>query len=60
MAGKKTVEDCVSLQPATRVVIGGQLLPMKPFISDLVRGAVIGLLSSLKGFSPGEIEIHIE
>jgi molybdopterin-guanine dinucleotide biosynthesis protein B len=60
MAGSKTVEDCVSLQPTTQVMISGQLLPLKPFISDLVRGAVIGVLSSLKGFSPGEIEIHID
>jgi molybdopterin-guanine dinucleotide biosynthesis protein B len=60
MAGSKTVEDCVSLHPAVQVTINGQLLPMKPFISDLVRGALVGVLSSLKGFSQGEIEIHID
>jgi molybdopterin-guanine dinucleotide biosynthesis protein B len=60
MAGSKTVEDCVSLHPAVQVTINGQLLPMKPFISDLVRGAFVGVLSSLKGFTQGEIEIHID
>jgi molybdopterin-guanine dinucleotide biosynthesis protein B len=60
MAGSKTVEDCVSLNPAVQVMINGQLLPLKPFISDLVRGALVGVLSSLKGFSQGEIEIHID
>jgi molybdopterin-guanine dinucleotide biosynthesis protein B len=60
MAGSKTVEDCVSLQPTAQVMVNGQLLPLKPFISDLVRGAVIGVLSSLKGFTPGAIEIRID
>jgi molybdopterin-guanine dinucleotide biosynthesis protein B len=60
MAGNRTIEDCVSLQPAAQVMVNGQLLPLKPFISDLVRGAVIGVLSSLKGFTPGAIDIHID
>ncbi len=60
MAGSKTIEDCVSLNPAVQVTIDGQLLPMKPFISDLVRGAFVGVLASLKGFTQGEIEIHID
>ena len=59
VAGNNSILDCVSLQPTTQVCINGRLLPMKPFISNLVRGAIIGILSSLKGFSPGEIEIRI-
>jgi len=60
VAGNRTIEDCVSLHPTTQVRINGRLLPMKPFISRLVRGAIVGALSSLKGYSPGEIEIHMD
>ena len=59
VAGNNSILDCVSLQPTTQVCINGRLLPMKPFISNLVRGAIVGILSSLKGFSSGEIEIRI-
>jgi molybdopterin-guanine dinucleotide biosynthesis protein B len=59
IAGTKTLEDCVSLQPTTQVSINGQLLPLNPFISRLVRGAILGVLSPLTGFYEGDIEIRI-
>jgi hypothetical protein len=34
-------------------------MPMNPFISSIVRGTILGLLSSLKGFRKGKIEISI-
>jgi molybdopterin-guanine dinucleotide biosynthesis protein B len=59
VAGSGSVEDCVSLEPATEVKIDGRPMPMNPFISGIVRGAVLGMLSSLKGFKKGKIEISI-
>lgn len=59
VAGSRTIEDCVSLKPTTQVSINGRPLPMNPFISRLVRAAIVGMLSQLKGFSAGEIEIRI-
>jgi molybdopterin-guanine dinucleotide biosynthesis protein B len=59
VAGNRSVEDCVSLQPATEVRIDGQLLSMNPFISGIVRNAILGMLSSLKGYKKGRIEIRI-
>ncbi len=59
VAGVGRVEDCVSLQPATRVRIDGEPLPMNPFISAIVRNTILGMLSPLKGFKKGEIEISI-
>jgi hypothetical protein len=53
------VEDCISLQPMTEVRIDGELMPMNPFISDIVRGTILGMLSPLKGFKKGKIEIRI-
>jgi molybdopterin-guanine dinucleotide biosynthesis protein B len=59
VAGTASVEDCISLQPSTEVRIDGRAMPMNPFISSVVRGTILGLLSSLKGFRKGKIEISI-
>ncbi|MBL7064901.1 MAG: molybdopterin-guanine dinucleotide biosynthesis protein B [Anaerolineae bacterium] len=59
VAGTGSIEACVSLQPATEVRIDGQPLPMNPFISSMVRGAIQGILSSLRGFKKGKIEVSI-
>lgn len=59
VGGSRSVEDCISLQPATEVKIDGQLMPMKPFISDIVRNTILGILSSLKDFKEGKIEISM-
>ena len=57
--GDRSEEDCVSLQPMTEVRIDGELMPMNPFISDIVRGTILGMLSPLKGFKKGKVEISI-
>jgi hypothetical protein len=33
-------------------------VPMNPFISDIVRNTILGMLSPLKGFKKGKIEIR--
>lgn len=59
VAGTSRAEDCVSLEPDTEIRVDGQPLPMNPFIAKLVRGAIVGMLSSLKGFKQGRIEIRL-
>ena len=59
VAGTASVEDCVALQPTAEVRIDGQPMPLNPFVSRLVEGAILGMLSSLKGFKRGRIEISI-
>ena len=60
VGGRASVEDCVSLlQPTTEVKIDGQPMPMNPFISGIVRSTILGVLSPLKGFKKGKIEISI-
>ena len=59
VAGSGSVEDCVSLQPTTAVRIDGRLLPMNPFISGIVRSTILGMLSPLKSFNKGKIEIRL-
>ena len=58
--GAKTINDCRSLNAEAQIKIDGQIMPVKPFVSDMVRDTVTGLLSSLKGFRKGKIEIKIE
>jgi molybdopterin-guanine dinucleotide biosynthesis protein B len=58
-AGRASAEDCISLQPTTEVKIDGQPMPMNPFISGIVRSTILGVLSPLKGFKRGKIEISI-
>ena len=59
VAGRGSVEECVSLQPAVEVKIDGRPMPMNPFISGVVRGTILGMLSSLKGFKKGKVEISV-
>ena len=57
--GNRSEEDCTSLQPTTEVKIDGRPMPMNPFISGIVRGTILGMLSPLKGFKKGKVEIKI-
>jgi len=59
VAGTGSVDDCVSLQPSTQVRVDGELLSMNPFIAAIVRDVVVAMLSSLKGFKKGKIEISM-
>lgn len=58
--GKRRLEDCVSMQPKTVIKIGGEPLPLSPFISKLIKRTIEGLLSSLKGYKADRIEIMID
>jgi len=59
VAGNGSPEDCVSLKPGTEVRVDGQRVPMNPFISGMMRSTILGMLSSLKGFKRGKIEIKL-
>lgn len=58
--GNKTLDDCSPLEPSTLVKLNGEIISMNPFISKIVKNTIIGLLSSLKGFIRGDIEIKIK
>ncbi len=58
--GNKTSDDCPSLEPSTLVKVNGKIISMNPFIAKIVKNAITGLLSSLKGFTKGDIEIKIK
>ena len=59
VAGNKTLGDCASLHAKAEVKIDGEILPVNPFISDMISNTIHGLLSSLTGVREGSIEIAI-
>jgi len=56
---KETVDKCVSLNPPVSIKIDGTPLPLNPFTSDLFKNTVVAMLSSLRGFKKGTLEIEI-
>ncbi len=58
--GNKTIDDCRSLNADVQIKIDDHVMSAKPFISDIVRNTITGMLSSLKGYRKGKIEIKIE
>ena len=58
--GNETIDACRSLNADVEIKIDGRVIPAKPFISDLVKNTITGMLSSLKGYRKGKIEIKIE
>lgn len=59
VAGVSSVEDCVSLQPSVEVTIDGEPMALNPFIAGIVENTILGLLSSLKGYRQGKVEIKL-
>jgi molybdopterin-guanine dinucleotide biosynthesis protein B len=58
--GNKIPGDCPSLEPSTLVKVNGKIVPMNSFIAKIIKNTITGLLSPLKGFTKGDIEIKIK
>ena len=58
--GNKILDDCPSLEPSTLVKVDGKIISVNPFIAKIIKNTITGLLSSLKGFIKGDIEIKIK
>jgi len=57
--GKETIDKCVSLNPPISIKIDGTTFPLNPFTSNLFKNTILAILSSLKGFKKGTVEIEI-
>jgi molybdopterin-guanine dinucleotide biosynthesis protein B len=60
VSGQASPQECAASHPGTEVDINGKKLALNGFLNDMVTKTILGLLSSLKGFSPGEITIKIK
>jgi len=47
--GEKTIADCVVQEGLVSVTVGGEMIPMGPFVQDIVSKTISGMVSSLKG-----------
>jgi len=64
-AGKASVKECVPLnlksKLKTRIIIEESDVPIQPFVSEVIRKSVLGMISVLKGVDiSGEEKIRIE
>lgn len=60
VAGEATIEDCKAQGGSIRISVGGKPLPLNPFVERILGSGIRGLLSELKGFGPGAVDIHLD
>lgn len=60
VAGEASVDDCKALSGSIRITVDGKPLPLNPFVERILQSGIKGMLSELKGFGAGAVDIHIE
>ena len=60
LRGEAAFSECQALQSSLRITVNGRQLPLNPFVNAILGNGIKGLLSPLKGFAPGSIEISLE
>jgi len=63
--GQANPDHCIPLHVKpklkTRLIVGGSETPLQPFVSEIIRRSVLGMVSSLKGVKvEGDEEVHID
>ncbi len=56
---EESIDSCLALNPDVKIIINGNPLPIKSFVSDIIRNTIKGMLSSLKNYEDGDIQLHI-
>jgi len=59
LAGQAELEDCLPMYDSVRLRVDGKVVPINPFVQDLIAGAVKGMLSPLKGAKGRVIELVV-
>ena len=59
LAGEAVPGDCKALTPTMSVTVDSRNLVLNPFVERILNAGIRGLLSELKGYGPGTIEIRI-
>lgn len=60
VAGRAAPEDCRAMASQMEVRVNGVPLGMNPFVATVLTSTLKGMLSPLKGYVPGRIDIHVE
>lgn len=58
--GNKSLNDCVMINNSVQVKVNGKNLFLKGWVQNIIKNTILGLLSSLKEFEKGEIEVNID
>jgi molybdopterin-guanine dinucleotide biosynthesis protein B len=59
LAGKVHARGCRAAFGNVELRVDGKLVPLKPFVQELLAGTTVGMLSSLKGAKGEEIELRV-
>lgn len=59
VSGKVAQTSCLARKSSMEIQINGQPLGMNPFVERVICKSIQGMLSELKGYSPGKVEIKI-
>jgi len=60
LKGKAKVEDCQPMHDLVRLRVDENVIPLNPFVQDLIASTIRGMLSSLKGAKGKEIELTVK
>ncbi len=60
VAGRATAEDCRAESSQLEVLVNNVPLGMNSFVASIMASTIRGMLSQLKGYAPGRVEIKVE
>lgn len=60
VSGMAGPEDCSARGTRLEINVNGKTLGMNPFVERIISRSILGMLSELKGYSPGRVDIKIE
>ena len=59
VAGQATPEDCKAAGGELELTVNGHPVGLNPFVSNIISGALRGMIASLKGAGSGEVRIRM-
>lgn len=59
VTGNRTVDDCMQLSSEVKIRVNGKTLVLNRFMQHMIKNTTIGMLSSLRGFEYGKIDLEI-
>lgn len=59
LSGRAKVEDCQQMRDLVMLRVDGKVIPLNPFMQDMIAGTIRGMLSSLKGAKGKEFELKV-
>lgn len=61
VAGQASLEECVTnAESGLTITVNGATLSVNPFVSRFLAAGLQGMLSELKGYGPGKVELTLE